>query len=81
MLQAGLQRKVICEQIGIDKSVISRALRKSSDKRSGKYRNKLTDFTIETLIFILLIRIDLVKEDLMKMQIVCLYNISLKNRF
>jgi hypothetical protein len=29
----------------------------------------------------LLIRIDLVKEDLMKMQIVCLYNISLKNRF
>ena len=41
MLQAGNERKDICEQIGIDKSVLSRELRRNCDKRTGKYNPDL----------------------------------------
>jgi len=37
MLQAGVAKKLICERINRDKSVISRELRRNRDSRTGKY--------------------------------------------
>jgi len=37
MLQAGCTRKFICEQIGRDKSVLSRELRRNCNKHTGEY--------------------------------------------
>jgi len=41
MLQAGKERKDICEQIGRDKSVLSRELGRNCDKRTDKYNPDL----------------------------------------
>jgi IS30 family transposase len=41
MLQAEMSRKEICEQIGRDKSVLSRELRRNCDKRTRKYNADL----------------------------------------
>jgi IS30 family transposase len=40
-LQAGFSKKEICEKMDIDKSVISRELKRNSDKRSGNYDAEL----------------------------------------
>jgi len=37
MLQAGFERKVVCEKTGRDKSVLSREIRRNCDKRNGVY--------------------------------------------
>jgi IS30 family transposase len=37
MLQAGIERKIICEKTGRDKSVLSRELKRNSDKRNNVY--------------------------------------------
>jgi IS30 family transposase len=41
MQQAGLARKIICEKIGRDKSVLSRELKRNSDGRNGVYHADL----------------------------------------
>jgi IS30 family transposase len=41
MQQAGCSRKMICHRIGKDKSVLSRELRRNSDKRTGEYNPEL----------------------------------------
>jgi IS30 family transposase len=47
MLQAGIQRKEICKNTGIDKSVISRELKRNCDKRSGNYDPELAQHKYE----------------------------------
>ncbi|MFI3303233.1 MAG: helix-turn-helix domain-containing protein, partial [Rikenellaceae bacterium] len=41
MLQTGYTQKEIAETIKVNKSTISRELRRNCDKRSGKYNNDL----------------------------------------
>jgi len=41
MQQAGCSRKMICQAIGKDKSVLSRELRRNCDKRTGEYNPEL----------------------------------------
>ena len=41
MQQAGCTRKMICQSIGKDKSVLSRELRRNCDKRTGEYNPEL----------------------------------------
>lgn len=43
LLQVGTSRKIICEEIGKDKSVLSRELKRNADQRNGYYKADLAE--------------------------------------
>ncbi len=43
LLQAGISRKIICEKIGKNKSVLSRELKRNADQRNGCYKADLAE--------------------------------------
>lgn len=43
LLQVGVSRKIICEKIGKDKSVLSRELKRNADQRNACYKADLAE--------------------------------------